>query len=224
MVDDNRTNLEIMERLNRSEYGIQYAMRKYNLVRSTKIEDLENEIWADIPGYEGYYQISNKGRVKSLPRWIHYSDGRVYFYDGVILKNKHDHGGYCAVELTINTNLETRKVHRLVAEAFIPNPDNLPQVNHKDENKDNNSVKNLEWCDQKYNNNYGTRLKRLKNHCIENLGKAIIFTKIDTGEKFYFQTIAEGSKSLNLDRRTVNRCLKKEPYHKTIKGYTVEYA
>lgn len=224
MVDDNRTNLEIMERLNRSEYGIQYAMRKYNLVRSTEIEDLENEIWKDIPGYEGYYQVSNYGRVKSLPRWIVYSDGRKYFYDGVLLKQKHDHGGYCGVELTTNSELETFKVHRLVAKMFIPNPDNLPEVNHKDENKDNNCVDNLEWCDNYYNNHYGTRLERMRKKIVEAVGRPVEFTKISTGEKFYFPTITSGVKELNLDPRTVQRCLKKEPRFKTTKGYTVEYA
>lgn len=224
MINDNKSDIEIMERLHRNKDNIKYAMRKYNIFRTTIIEDLEDEIWKDIPNYEGYYQVSNYGRVKSLPRWIIYSDGRKYFYDGVLLKQKHDHGGYCGVELTINSNLETFKVHRLVAQMFIPNPNNLPEVNHKDENKDNNCVDNLEWCDNYYNNHYGTRLERINDIMIKTRGKPVIFTKISTGEQFYYPAVNIGVKELNLDPRTVQRCLKKEPYFKTVKGYIVEYA
>lgn len=224
MVESNKTDSEIAEFFNRKINGIHYIMRKYNITRSTEVQDLENEIWKDVDGYEGYYQVSNLGRVKSLPRWIIYSDGRHYFYDGVILKIKHDHGGYCCVELTINSNLRTHKVHRLVAHAFIPNPQNLPEINHKDENKDNNCVENLEWCDNNYNNHYGTRLDRIHKIIIEKHGRPVVFTKNNTGEKFYYPAINIGAKDLNLDIRTVQRCLNKEPKFKTIKGYTVEYA
>lgn len=223
MIDENKSIQEIAKFFERNIDGIRYAMRKNNIVQSSKILDLDNEIWKDINGYEGYYQVSNLGRVKSLPRWIYYSDGRKYFYDGVILSFNTDHGGYSTVVLTINTNLETKKVHRLVAEAFLPNPNNLPEVNHKDENKKNNQVSNLEWCNNDYNNHYGTRLERVQNILIETLGKPVVFTKIDTGEKFYYPAINIGIKELNLDPRAVQRCLKKEPYYKTVKGFSVEY-
>lgn len=220
MILENKTLSEITECLGRTELAVKYAMRKYQIYRSIPILDLQNEIWKDVPRYEGYYQVSNYGRIKSLPRIIVYSDGRKYFYDGVLLKQKHDHGGYCAVELTKNSNLETFKVHRLVATVFIPNPNNLPQINHKDENKDNNCVNNLEWCDAAYNNSYGTKIER----CVKNLKtkRPVIFTKIASGEQYYFSSIIEGVRTLELDLRTVQRCLKKE--HKSTKGYTVEYA
>lgn len=224
MLDNNKTDTEIANFFERKINGIHYAMRKYGLTRSTHIQNLENEIWKDIDGYEGYYQVSNYGRVKSLPRWIAYSDGRCYFYDGVLLKQKHDHGGYCLVELTINSNLHTCKVHRLVAKAFIPNPNNFPEINHKDEDKTNNCVDNLEWCDNNYNNHYGTRQERINNIMIDKLGKPVIFTKIETGETFYYPAISMGVKELELDPRSVQKCLSKKPYHKTVKGYTVEYA
>ena len=101
------------------------------------------EVWKDIKGYEGLYQISNTGKVKGLKR-------------NKVLKPILQRSGYYYVDL----QRKRRLVHRLVAEAFIDNPDNLPEVNHKDENKLNNSVENLEWCDSKYNANYGTRNKR----------------------------------------------------------------
>lgn len=108
------------------------------------------EIWCPIKGYEGIYEVSDKGRVRSLK----YGKER-------ILKQRRDKDGYIQVDLYKNCDQKTCKVHRLVAQAFIPNPDNLPQVNHKDENKTNNSVQNLEWCDCKYNINYGTHNQRI---------------------------------------------------------------
>lgn len=111
------------------------------------------EIWKDVKGYEGLYQVSNLGRIKSFN----------YMNTGKekILKNRLDKGGYYSIVLYKNGKYINKKVHRLVAEAFIPNLDNLPQVNHKDENKLNNRVDNLEWCTAKYNNNYGTHNLKL---------------------------------------------------------------
>ena len=114
------------------------------------------EEWRDIKGYEGIYQVSNLGNVCSLDRVIkHYP--KDYFQEGKVLSPALSRNGYPMVILVNHNKRKTRNVHRLVAEAFIPNPNNLPQVNHKDENKTNNCVDNLEWCTQKYNLNYGTR-------------------------------------------------------------------
>ena len=104
-----------------------------------------DEIWKDKKDYEGHYQVSNLGRVKSIK-----------FGKEIILKQKIN-GGYYSVNLSKNGIVKTYFVHRLVAEAFIPNPNNYKEVNHKDEDKSNNIVTNLEWCDRKYNQNYGTK-------------------------------------------------------------------
>ena len=109
-----------------------------------------NEIWKDIEGYEGLYQISDKGRVKSLK-----------FGKEKILSLKRDKKNYLRIILWKNGKNKTYQVHRLVAKSFIPNPDNLPQINHIDENPSNNNVENLEWCNSKYNNNFGNRNKRI---------------------------------------------------------------
>lgn len=108
------------------------------------------EIWKNIFGYEGLYQISNHGRVKSLK-----------FGKEKILKSRKDKYGYHQVILSKEGKIKNHLIHRLVAYAFIDNPNNLPQVNHKDEDKTNNMVENLEYCDRIYNLNYGTHNERM---------------------------------------------------------------
>lgn len=130
------------------------------------------EIWKDIEGYEGYYQVSNLGNVKGLARKINNGKG-VLVKKESMLNHINSRDGYLYVALSKNNKERKFSVHRLVAKAFIPNPNNLPEVNHKDEVKTNNFVfvnedgtvdydkSNLEWCTRKYNVNYGTARKRL---------------------------------------------------------------
>ena len=122
------------------------------------------EEWRPIEGYEGLYEVSSYGKVRSLDRY----DRMNRFWKGRILKSYTDTVGYLNVRLCSNGKLKHHLVHRLVAKAFIPNPDNLPQVNHRDEYKNNNRVENLEWCDGKYNVNYGTRKIRERNTKLKN--------------------------------------------------------
>lgn len=99
--------------------------------------------WRAIPGYEGLYEVSDFGSVRSLFRYKKQ------------LKPSKQSNGYLSVDLFKEKRRKHCLIHRLVAMAFIPNPENLPQINHKDENRTNNTVENLEWCSAKYNMNYG---------------------------------------------------------------------
>ena len=120
------------------------------------------EVWKDVPGYEGLYQVSNCGNVRSLDRLIkRKGQGDLPLKGGTV--KQFSNKGYKVVTLSKESKLKQFKVHRLVALAFIPNPDSLPQVNHKDENPANNCIENLEWCDDRYNSNYGTRSQRMAN-------------------------------------------------------------
>ena len=110
----------------------------------------EKEVWRPVVGYEELYEVSNLGRVRS------------YYNKGRILKPNLNHFGYLYVNLYKNKLCKHMYVHRLVAEAFLPNLDNLPQVNHLNECKTDNRVCNLEWCTALYNNNYGTHNQRIR--------------------------------------------------------------
>lgn len=119
------------------------------------------EVWKPITGFENY-EVSSEGRVRSLGRWENYGQKSKRFRRGRILKLVNRvKGVYKAVNIYNETGNKLVAVHRLVAEAFIPNPDNLPCINHKDENPSNNCVDNLEWCTYEYNNNYGNHIRKI---------------------------------------------------------------
>lgn len=131
------------------------------------------EEWRDVEGYEGIYQVSSGGRVKSMRRLKKSRGSGFTEVNEKFIKLHLNQRGYCQAPLCKDNVVRMLAVHRLVAKAFIPNPDNLPQVNHRDECKTNNTVwfnedgtvdlekSNLEWCDNKYNSRYGTRGQRI---------------------------------------------------------------
>lgn len=116
---------------------------------------MSKEQWKDVVGYEGYYKVSNLGRVKSLDRTSLRSDGKIYNTKGRILKTVLSEGRYLIVTLHKDAKQTTPRVHLLVAKAHIPNPENLPIINHEDGDGTNNDARNLKWGTQAYNVQHG---------------------------------------------------------------------
>ena len=137
------------------------------------------EEWKDIIGYNGKYQVSNFGNVRSTDRYYRQDNGKGFesehLYKGKMLKPFYTERGYKRIGLSQKGKVKYYTIHKLVAMAFISNPNNLPQVNHKDGNKENNKVDNLEWCDSIYNNrharimglNKGNKGISYKNRCLK---------------------------------------------------------
>ena len=124
------------------------------------VKDLPHEVWRDVVGYEGQYKVSSLGRVKRVPHERVGRRGKPYKLNGEkLLTQQVIRKGYLRVSLGVKWEHSFFLVHRLVAEAFIPNPNNYPQVNHKNSNKQDNCVENLEWCTNEYNYHYGDRIK-----------------------------------------------------------------
>ena len=142
-----------------------------------------SEVWKDVAGYEGYYQVSNKGNVYSVERIN--SMGKKC--GGRTLRPRYDQRGYFKVGLYKNGKMQNKLIHRLVAESFIPNPENHPEVNHRDEVKTNNELSNLEWCDKSYNASYGTRGERIA----QAQSKKVRAVNVKTGEVLTFNSVRE---------------------------------
>lgn len=125
----------------------------------------KSEIWKPVKGYEGLYEVSNLGRVKSLERVVnsHPAGCKRTLPEKIRIGHINKKLGYVMIGLSVNNVSEQVYIHRLVAEAFIPNPNNLPMINHKDEDKTNNSLENLEWCTAKYNMSYSNVFGQAKN-------------------------------------------------------------
>lgn len=148
------------------------------------------EVWRDVPGYVGLYKVSNQGRVKRC-----FGNGKENFLTG-----KKDKDGYTEVILSKNQRKKYFRLHRLVAEAFVPNPESKPQVNHKDRNKQNNSVTNLEWVTASEN----------AKHCFLTGRKihkrAVIQYTRDMVLVSLWDSIKEASKSLNINEHNISYC------------------
>ena len=133
-------------------------------------------VWKDIPGYEGYYQVSTGGRVKSVDREVIDINGKTYRYRGKLLNLRLNHKGYPFVKLSKDRDYKNITTHILVAKTFINNPENKPQVNHIDADKTNNNVNNLELVTNKENMIHASK-KGLLNNKHENNPNAILTIK-----------------------------------------------
>lgn len=150
------------------------------------------EVWKKIKGFEEY-EVSSLGTVKNART-------------GKIIKSRTTKTGYKLVDLHKNCHVSTKYIHRLVDEAFIQNQNNLPQVNHKDENKENNCVENLEWCTASYNLSYNDRAKKVGLHHRENSPTNKKIRCIETGEVFI--SISEASRKTNINRVAISSAIR----------------
>lgn len=187
---------------------------------------METEIWKPVVGYEKLYEISSLGRVKRIARTCIDSKGRNVSYKEIILKKQIAHQtGYPYVNLTKDGFTKTWNIHTLIANAFIPNPDNLPCVNHIDENRANSVLSNLERCTYAYNNSYGSAKQKRRNTYLERHGKTPIIQYNRKG--CVVQKYPEGLKELNLkyqrkDYIAIRQCLYGNK--KTALGFIWSYA
>ena len=190
----------------------------------------KTEEWRSVKGYEGFYEVSDMGRVRSLPRVIERVQGS-YLKNGQIMKQREDQHGYYQIILSLGENKRHAKVHRLVAEAFIENPEGKKEVNHIDNNPKNNMVENLEWCTHRENMEWmhkNGRAKRtevwLKNlhESQKKTYKAVIGTNIETGEEIRFSNL-NGVKRLGFSPSCVCRCCKGKQGVTQHKGYRWSY-
>lgn len=162
------------------------------------------EIWKEIKDTNGFYYVSNFGNVYSV-------------LNSKILKLRNNGNGYLCIYLRLNNNIKKKFfIHRLVAETFIPNSNNLPQVNHKDENKMNNCVDNLEWCTAKYNQNYGNVKQKVLNTKSQRYYKV---QNVDTGKMYLNPIAAERETGIHHD--SISRNCRGES--KTAGGYRWRY-
>ena len=168
------------------------------------------EIWKDIEGYEGLYQVSNKGRAKRLQ-----SKGCKQERILTPVKNR---CGYLRVTLCKDGQRRIYSVHRLVVQTFLPNPDNLPQVNHIDENKTNNTISNLEWCTNEYNCNHDTHNER----SAKTKSKPVLGISLDKKIYLYFNRTMDAERLAGFKNGAISKCCRGKL--KTHKGYTWMYA
>lgn len=167
-----------------------------------------SEEWREVYGYDHLYEISNIGRLRTK-----HAGKRGYVNEYRYINPVDNGNGYLRVNLMCNGVQRTVYIHKLVALYFIDNPHGYTEVNHKDENKANNNVDNLEWCTHKYNANYGTRIER----GIRSRDKRI--KCIETNE--IYPSLKEASQAMNLTRSAISNCIKGRS--KTAAGYTWEY-
>lgn len=169
------------------------------------------ETWKPIAGYEGRYEVSDLGNVASL-KFARGSSRR-------LLKQSTNTWGYSQVTLSRDKEKRNKTVHRLVAEAFIENPNQYKQINHVDENKRNNRADNLEWCDSKHNINHGGRNSRVSN----TLKRPVIATLPD-GTEEYYKSIKDAAETLHVSHSIISASLHKRSRHKRAKGREWRFA
>lgn len=172
---------------------------------------MEQEIWKDIEGLNGIYQVSNLGRVRSLDHYrnTHRNGKAVAFVKGRVLKPCKNPDGYLIYSFHNKNGVSSIKksAQRLVAKAFLPNPNNLPCVNHKDENPSNNNVDNLEWCTYAYNNAYGTaRARAQATRQRKGVMKPVVKYTLDGKPVERYVSVGEAARCNNTIKEYISNC------------------
>lgn len=187
------------------------------------MENIEEEIWRDISGYEGLYQVSNLGRIKRLPRVVIRSDGRRRTFCESISKGHLHNTGYYVINLTKNVISKRKLVHRLVAEAFLPNPNHYPVIHHIDANKTNERADNLMWCSYSFNIKHSYEFEGHRPSMKGVFGKdnphsvPIVQISLQGEVLAHFVNIMEAARKLNVNHTNITACIKKRK--KTAYGY-----
>ena len=176
------------------------------------------EEWRDIKGYEGLYQVSNLGKVRSLDRYINARNKKKRMINGTLLRLRFNNSNYNIVSLYKDNVQDIRFVHRLVAETFIPNPEDKPQVNHIDGNKTNNCVNNLEWCTRSENNRHAwkTGLNKVSDNqrkaasqsAKERFSKKIVQYDLNGNFIKEWDSMSEAQRQLNIWHESIGKCCK----------------
>ena len=169
----------------------------------------KNEIWRDYPNYP-FIQGSNFGNVRTISRYVKAKNG-LRWVDGRILKQHHNRNGYMQVTTTIDGKTVTISVHRVIASSFLPNPDKLPEVNHKDCNPTNNCADNLEWCTRKYNCQY--RNKHGISYSEAAKKRPVIAINLKTLEVLRFSSQTEAGKNLGVSYQSIGRVISNRAKH-----------
>ena len=169
----------------------------------TILNKSESEFWRALPGVPGV-EVSTLGKIRTLDRLIS-SETMTRFTKGRVLKQRDNGKGYLQVNISIDEKQVTKKVHRLVAQTFIKNPDNLPEINHKDSDPTNNNVSNLEWCSHSYNQNYR---EKYGISATESLGHPVFAVNLTTLKVYRFRSQREAGRALGVDQSSIFRVIK----------------
>ena len=169
----------------------------------------KKEIWKKYPEFD-FVEASNLGRVRTVDRVVMRSDGRKQFVKGRILKQHLNHNGYLSVNLTVNNKTVARLSHRVIASCFLDNPNNWPEVNHKNSRRADNAVSNLEWCTHEYNMQYREKYGKA-------LGRPLFAVNLKTGEVAQFESRSEAERQLGVTNQNIGRAIKEK--HRQCGGY-----
>lgn len=164
----------------------------------------ETEIWKAHPEYAGI-EVSTMGRVRTQDRMVSGKGNGTRLAKGRVLKQSYSSSGYLQVGVSIDGKRVTKLVHRLISQAFIPNPEELPQINHKDSDPTNNNVSNLEWCTPKYNSQYREKYGVSRT---EVAGKPVFAINLSTLEVTHFQSQREAGQALGANTGSINMVIK----------------